>query len=52
MPDYGAPEREITEALGLTRRPVAVTFAHSEPSGVSKFAGTEPSGCSFIGGAR
>lgn len=47
MPDYHALEREITEMLGLKRRPVAVTFARSAPSGVRKFAGTEPSGCSF-----
>jgi uncharacterized protein (DUF169 family) len=47
MPDYRTLEREITEALGLKRRPVAVTFAHSAPSGVRKFSGTEPAGCSF-----
>lgn len=46
-PDYRAIEREITGALGLQRRPVAVAFRSSPPPGVSRFNGTEPSGCSF-----
>lgn len=45
--DYPRLERQISEALGLTRRPVAVTFARSAPAGVHKFSGTEPAGCSF-----
>jgi uncharacterized protein (DUF169 family) len=47
MADYRKLERQVTEALGLTRRPVAVTFARSAPAGVRKFSGTEPAGCSF-----
>ncbi len=47
MPDYRALETTLTEALGLKRRPVAVTFARSAPPGMRKFRGTEPAGCSF-----
>jgi uncharacterized protein (DUF169 family) len=47
MPDYRTLERQITEALGPGRRPVAVTFARHAPAGVRKFSGTEPAGCSF-----
>ncbi len=45
--DYRAIERQLTEALGLRRRPVAVAFRSAPPAGVPQFAGTEPSGCSF-----
>ncbi|MGO9211602.1 MAG: DUF169 domain-containing protein [Terriglobales bacterium] len=47
MADYRRLERQITEALGLNRRPVAVTFAPTAPAGVRKFSGTEPAGCAF-----
>jgi uncharacterized protein (DUF169 family) len=47
MIDYRAIERQLTEALGLQRRPVAVAFRPAPPAGLSKFSGTEPSGCSF-----
>ena len=47
MVDYRGLERQTSEALGLTRRPVAVTFSRSAPAGVRKFSGTEPAGCSF-----
>jgi len=47
MADYRKVERQLTEALGLRRRPVAVTFARSAPAGVRKFSGAEPAGCSF-----
>jgi uncharacterized protein (DUF169 family) len=40
-------EHTVMEKLGLSRRPVAVTFRETPPPGVSAFAGTEPSGCSF-----
>src|SRR5881296_2793025 len=40
-------ERQLSEILGLQRRPVAVAFRDTPPTGVAKFAGTEPSGCSF-----
>jgi uncharacterized protein (DUF169 family) len=40
-------EKKFAGSLQLTKRPVAVTFADTVPSGVEKFSGTEPSGCSF-----
>jgi len=45
--DYPLMERQLSEILGLQRRPVAVAFRDTAPTGVAKFAGTEPSGCSF-----
>jgi uncharacterized protein (DUF169 family) len=45
--NYGEVEEKIAKALGLQKRPVAVTFRDAEPSGIEKFTGTEPSGCSF-----
>jgi uncharacterized protein (DUF169 family) len=45
--DCRAVEQQVTKALGLRKRPVAVTFLDAAPSGVGKFTGTEPSGCSF-----
>jgi uncharacterized protein (DUF169 family) len=47
MPDYRSVERQLTGALALQRRPVAVAFRPAPPAGVPKFGGTEPSGCSF-----
>ena len=47
MTDYRTVERQLSGALGLQRRPVAVAFRPTPPPGVLKFAGTEPSGCSF-----
>ena len=47
MPDYSLIERQLSEMLGLQRRPVAVAFRSTPPTGVEKFAGTEPSSCSF-----
>jgi len=47
MPDYAAIERQLSSALGLRRRPVAVAFRQTPPHGVPRFAGAEPSGCSF-----
>ena len=47
MTDYRSLEQQLSEALGLGRRPVAVTFQENPPAGVSKFNGTAPSGCSF-----
>lgn len=40
-------ERQLTQRLGITRRPVAVTFRDAAPAGVARFEGTQPSGCSF-----
>lgn len=45
--NYGEVEEKIANALGLQKRPVAVTFLDAEPAGIEKFTGTEPSGCSF-----
>src|SRR5262252_100028 len=47
MPDYRAVEGQLTHALSLNRRPVAVAFRNAPPPGVLKFIGIEPSGCSF-----
>src|SRR5438876_7002052 len=47
MIDYHSVEHRLSEALGLGRRPVAVTFLDAPPAGVARFAGSEPSGCSF-----
>ncbi len=47
MTDYSSIERQLSEALRLPRRPVAVAFLKAPPAGVEKFAGTMPSGCSF-----
>jgi uncharacterized protein (DUF169 family) len=40
-------EERIGAAVKFARRPVAVTFLDSVPTGVTQFSGTEPSGCSF-----
>ena len=40
-------EQRISGAVKLAKRPVAVAFLETAPSGVQKFEGTEPSGCSF-----
>lgn len=47
MTDYRCLEKQLTEDLGLRRRPIAIAFRQTPPSGVSKFTGTAPSGCSF-----
>jgi hypothetical protein len=40
MTDYQGIEQRLSEPLGLTRRPVAVTFRDTTPAGVAKFSGT------------
>jgi uncharacterized protein (DUF169 family) len=40
-------EARFVSALQLERRPVAVTYLETAPTGVEKFEGSEPSGCSF-----
>lgn len=40
-------EGTLNTELGLTRRPVAISFLDSPPAGVDKFSGVVPSGCSF-----
>jgi hypothetical protein len=47
MNNYRALEQQLSSELGLTRRPVAITFVDAPPAGVSKFTGSVPSGCSF-----
>jgi uncharacterized protein (DUF169 family) len=46
-PNWNELERRIKAAVTLEKRPVAVAFMDSIPTGVEKFSGTEPSGCSF-----
>lgn len=47
MTDYAALERTLTDALQLTRRPVAIAFRDQPPAGLSRLDGSQPSGCSF-----
>jgi uncharacterized protein (DUF169 family) len=47
MIDYRGLEKRLVDALGLERRPVAVTFRDTPPPGVARFTGAAPSGCSF-----
>ena len=47
MTDYAGIEEILTTTLRLERRPVAVSFRDTAPTGVRKFTGTQPSGCSF-----
>jgi uncharacterized protein (DUF169 family) len=47
MIDYRSLEKRVMDGLGLDRRPVAVAFRESPPTGVQKFTGSMPSGCSF-----
>src|SRR2546428_6073119 len=47
MRDYPALEQDLRQALGLIRRPVAITFAPDPPDGVPRFSGKEPAGCAF-----
>src|SRR5262249_30179550 len=47
MSEWQDVEQRLVDALGLTRRPVAVAFRAEPPAGVAQFSGSEPSGCSF-----
>ena len=47
MADFAVIEQQLTSALGLNRRPVAIAFGESAPDGVAPLDGTQPSGCSF-----
>jgi uncharacterized protein (DUF169 family) len=40
-------EQQLSRALALTRRPVAVAFRDRPPAGVAAFTGGAPSGCSY-----
>lgn len=46
MADFKKIEQQLTQSLGLKRRPIAVTFTE-ESAGVAKFEGSQPSGCSY-----
>lgn len=48
MTDYSLIELELCETVGISKRPVSVTFRSNPPKGVPKFAGSAPSGCSFF----
>lgn len=47
MIDYRRLEKQLADDLGLRRRPIAIAFRQTPPSGVSKFTGTAPSSCTF-----
>ena len=47
MREYARIETQLTEALQLSRRPVAIAFRDAAPAGVQALEGTQPSGCSF-----
>jgi uncharacterized protein (DUF169 family) len=47
MRDYATIEKQLTDSLQLSRRPVAIAFRDAAPAGVSPLDGTQPSGCSF-----
>ena len=47
MTDFRRLEQQLTQTLGLERRPVAIAFRDGAPAGVAPFTGTLPSGCSF-----
>jgi len=47
MTNYRQIEQQLTDALHLSRRPVAIAFRDTPPAGVSALAGSQPSGCSF-----
>jgi len=40
-------EGTLNTELGLSRRPVAISFLDTPPAGVEKFSGLVPSGCTF-----
>jgi uncharacterized protein (DUF169 family) len=47
MVDYSFIELELSATLGLRRRPVALIFRDSIPSGIAGSERVEPSGCSY-----
>jgi uncharacterized protein (DUF169 family) len=47
MRDYAKIEKQLTDALRLTRRPVGIAFREAAPVGVEPLNGTQPSSCSF-----
>jgi len=47
MSVYRKIEQKLTQFLGLTRRPVAVTYSQTAPAGIPAISGSQPAGCSF-----
>ncbi len=47
MTNYAHLEQLLTAALGLSRRPVAMTFRDVPPPDVQRLEGAQPSSCSF-----
>ena len=47
MTDYHRLERQLSADLGLSQRPIAITFRETAPVGIPPFTGTVPSGCTF-----
>ncbi|HEY1305197.1 MAG TPA: DUF169 domain-containing protein [Vicinamibacterales bacterium] len=47
MRDYVQIEKQLTDSLTLSRRPVAIAFRQTPPANVAALTGTQPSGCSF-----
>ena len=47
MTDLRALEKILSEALHVTRRPVAIAFRDVPPAGLAPLDGRQPSGCSF-----
>jgi uncharacterized protein (DUF169 family) len=47
MATWAEIEKQMAGRVGLGRRPIAVAFRDTAPSGVARFSGVQPSGCSF-----
>jgi uncharacterized protein (DUF169 family) len=45
--DFRDIENQITNAIGLTKRPVAISFVAKPPAGVRRYDAMAPSGCTF-----
>lgn len=47
MPSYPQIEKMLTEAIGLTQPPVAISVTDELPAGVPVWSGASPAGCRF-----
>ncbi len=45
--DFRTLEKNITVAIALTKRPVAISFVEKPPAGVRRYDAMAPSGCTF-----
>jgi uncharacterized protein (DUF169 family) len=45
--DYSKVANVLVDCLKLRQAPVAISFTHSVPAGISEFAGRVPAGCRF-----